>query len=77
MQDISRSEGNHRMKFSQLIGDKMKDIFLEKSYRKCGGETSPRPKFKKSKLSISVGQQVKFHTVCCYCAPKTTKICWN
>ena len=28
-------------------------IFLEKSYTKCGGETSPRPFYKKSKLNIS------------------------
>ena len=29
------------MKFSQLIEYNMKNIFLEKSYTKCGGETSP------------------------------------
>ena len=31
----------------------MKNIFLKKSYRKCGGETSPRPFSEKPKLSIS------------------------
>ena len=31
------------MKFGQLIQYKMRDIFLEKSYAKCGGETNPRP----------------------------------
>ena len=30
----------------------MRNIFLEKSYTKCGGETSPRPFSEKLKLSI-------------------------
>ena len=30
---------------------------LEKSYTKFGGETCPRPFFKKSKLSVSLDQQ--------------------
>ena len=34
----------------------MRKIFLEKSYRKCGGETSPRLFSEKSKLSISPDQ---------------------
>ena len=34
----------------------MKNIFLEKSYTKCGGKTIPRPFSKKSKLSISLDQ---------------------
>ena len=42
------------MKFGQLIEYNMRDIFLEKSYAKRGGETGP---FKKSKLSISLSQQ--------------------
>ena len=35
----------------------MRNIFLEKSYRKCGAETIPRPFSKKSKLNISLDQQ--------------------
>ena len=31
----------------------MRNTFVEKSYRKCGGETIPRPFPKKSKLGIS------------------------
>ena len=31
----------------------MRNIFLEKSRTKCGGEASPRPFYKKSQLSIS------------------------
>ena len=38
---------NQTMKFSQLIQYDMKNGFLEKSYTKCGGETSPRPFSKK------------------------------
>ena len=40
---ISRSKGNQTMKFGQLIEYNMKNIFLEKSYTKCGGETFPKP----------------------------------
>ena len=45
------------MKLSQLIEYDMRNIFLEKSYTKCGKETSPRPFYKKSKLGISLDQQ--------------------
>ena len=44
------------MKFGQLIEYNMKNIFVEKSYTKCAGETIPRPLSKKIKLSISVEQ---------------------
>ena len=44
------------MKFGQLIEYNMKYIFLVESYIKCGGETSPRPFTKKSKLNISLDQ---------------------
>ena len=37
------------MKFGQLIEHSMKNIFLEKSYIKCGGETIPRPFSKKKR----------------------------
>ena len=37
--DISRSKGNQKMKFGQLLECNMKNIFLEKSYSKCGWET--------------------------------------
>ena len=42
------------MKFGQLIKHNMRNIFFEKSYKKCGGETIPRPFSKESKLSISL-----------------------
>ena len=57
--NISRSKGNQTMKFGQLIEHNMRNIFLEKSYIKCGGETIPRAFSKKSKLSISMDQLSK------------------
>ena len=53
---ISRGKGNQTMKFGQLIECNMRNIFLEKSDIKCGGETNPRPFSRKSKLSISPDQ---------------------
>ena len=45
--NISRSKGNQAMKFSQLRDYNMRNIFLEKSYTKCGREAIPRPFSKK------------------------------
>ena len=39
------------MKFGQLIEYNMQNIFVEKSYTKCAGETIPRPLSKKSNLA--------------------------
>ena len=47
------------MKCGQLIEYNMRNIFLEKSYTKCGAETSPRPFSGKLKLSISLDQYSK------------------
>ena len=57
LSNISRSKGNQAMRFNQLIEYNMKNIFLEKSYTKSAGEASPRPCYKKSKLSLSLNQQ--------------------
>ena len=57
--NISRSKSNQAMKFGQLIEYNMRNIFVEKSYTKCAGETIPRPLSKKSKLSISLDQYCK------------------
>ena len=54
--NISRSKGNQPMKFGQLIECNMKNIFLEKSHIKCGGETSLRPFSGELRLSISLDQ---------------------
>ena len=42
-----------------MIECNMRNIFLEKSYKKCGEETSSRPFSEKLKLSISLDQQSK------------------
>ena len=55
--NISKSKSKQPMKFGQLIKHNMRNIFLEKSNKKCGGKASPRPFHKKSKLSISLDQQ--------------------
>ena len=44
------------MKFAQLIGHKMRKIFVEKSNTKCGAGTSPKPFTGKVKLSIFLDQ---------------------
>ena len=64
------------MRFGLLIGYNMRNI--EKSYTKCGAETSPRPSSRKSKLNISLDKNriLKFYAVCFYCMFKSraTKI---
>ena len=54
--NISRSKSNKTVKFGQLTSYNMRNIFLEKLYTKCGGETILRPSSKNSKLSISLDQ---------------------
>ena len=44
------------MKFGQLIECNIRNIFVEKWYTKCSGETSPRPFSEKLKLSFSLDQ---------------------
>ena len=44
------------MEFGQLIEYNIRNIFLEKSNTKCGGETSPRLFSEKLKLSIFLDQ---------------------
>ena len=54
--NISRGKGNQTMKFGELIEYNMRNIFVEKTYTKFGGETIPRSFSEKSKLSISLDQ---------------------
>ena len=46
-------------KIGQLIECNMRNIFVEKSYTKCGGETSPTPFSEKLKFSISLDKYSK------------------
>ena len=48
-----RSKDNRTMKFGELIEYNMRNIFLENSYSKCGGEAGPRSFYQKFKFSIS------------------------
>ena len=56
LSNIPRSKGKETMKFGQLIEYNMWNIFVEKLYTNCGGETIPRPLSKRSKWSISLDQ---------------------
>ena len=44
------------MEFGQLIENNMRNILLEKSYSRCGGEASLRPFSENLKLTISLDQ---------------------
>ena len=53
------------MKFGQLTEYNMRNIFLEKSYKECGGETIHRSFSIKSKLSTSLDQsKVSYNFFC-------------
>ena len=54
---ISRSKDNQIIKVGYLIEHNLKNLFLQKSYTKCGGETSSKLFSKKSKLKISLNEQ--------------------
>ena len=56
LSSVARNKDNQAMKFDQLIEYNTRNIFPEKSYTKCGGETIPRPFSEKSKSSISLDQ---------------------
>ena len=77
--NISRSKDNRAMAFGPLIEYNMRNIFFEKWYTECSGETIPWPFSKKSKLSISLDQQSKvLYSLFLLCARlRTIKIYWN
>ena len=79
MPNILRSKDNQTMKLDQLIECNIRNIFLEKSYTKCGGEASPIPFSGKSKFSISLDQWPKVLYCLFSLNPKlmTIKIYWN
>ena len=45
--NTSRNKCNQTIKFGQLIEYNTRNIFLEKLYINCGGETIPKPFSKK------------------------------
>ena len=56
LSNISRSKGDQTTKFGQLIEYNMRNIFLEKSCKKCCGETISRLFFENLKFSVSMDQ---------------------
>ena len=68
------------MKFGQLIEYNLKNIFLEKSQTKWGGETSSRPFSEKPKLSIYLwvnSLKVLFSLFILYVKLRAIEIYWN
>ena len=59
--NISRSKGNQTMELGQLIENNMVNIFLEKSYTKCGEKLVPDSFIKNQYLWI---HNRKCYTVC-------------
>ena len=55
------------MKFGQLIAYNLRNIFLEKSYTKCGGETISRPFFKNQNWAYLWINILEFYMFCFYC----------
>ena len=55
------------MKTGQLLEYNLRNISIEKSYKKCDGETIPRPFSKKSKLSTSLDRYSKVYIFCFDC----------
>ena len=77
--NIPRSKDNKVMKFGQLIDYKLRNILLENSCTKCGGDTILWPFSKKSKLSICLDQysKVLYSLFLQYAKLRTIKIYWN
>ena len=55
LDNILIRKDNHSIKFGLLTEYGMKNVFLEKSYRKCYGETISRPFFKKNQNVAYLG----------------------
>ena len=69
---ISRSRGNQKMIFGQLIIYKMRIIFLEKLIPTCLGETIIRPFSNKNQNCAYLWiNSLKFYVVCIYCMPSS------
>ena len=74
--DISQIKRNQTMKFGQSIDYNKRNILLQKSYTKCGGEASPRPFNKKSYMEKYLNQPPEtLYSFCYYMSQLlTTKI---
>ena len=56
---ILKNKDDQKPKFGLLVEYKIGNISLKMLYTKYGGETSPRPISKRSKLSISLDQHFR------------------
>ena len=68
--NISRSKGKQTINFGHLLEYNMRNIFLEKSYTKCGWETSLRPFPKNQNWEYLWINSLKFYTACFFCMPR-------
>ena len=77
--NISRSKNNQLMKFDHLIEFNLRNVFLEKSYKKCGKDTISRPFSKISKSGVSLEQYSKvLHSLLLlYAKLRTIETYWN
>ena len=77
--NISRNKDNQTMKTGQPLEYNLRNVFLEKSYTKCGGKTIPRPFSKKSILSIFLDQYSKslYFLFLLFAKLKTIESDWN
>ena len=66
MSNFSRSKGNQTVICVQLIECNMRNIFVEKSYPKCCGETVPRTFLKNQIWAYFWINRLKFYVVCFY-----------
>ena len=57
--NILKSKGNQTMKFGKLMEYNMRNIFLDKSNSKCGGENSLRSFSGKLRMNVYLDQQSK------------------
>ena len=67
--NISRSKDNQAMEFGQLTEYNMRNIFLVKSYTKCGRETNSRSFSKNQNWAYLWINILKFYIFCFNCLP--------
>ena len=68
--NILRSKVNQAMKFGQLLRYNTRNVFLEKSYTKFGGEKRFSDlSLKKQNWKYFWINSLKFYKVCFYCMP--------
>ena len=72
--NISRSKGNHTMKFGQLIEYNMRNTFLEISYLKLVEKLVSDPFIKNQNWAYLWINSLKYYEVCFYCMTKSRSI---